>query len=140
MIKDIFKEIFGTSSLDELFMNPYDYQQPDYDEDDKEENETHSYFHHIKDEYKDGEKVSHVEKEIKDGKVIKDVNLRKELGEHCEKSSEEKSLTSAQSVTDSEHEELKQKFAKLSEKYEKLCAEHKALKERVNDFITNCKF
>ena len=42
--------------------------------DDVKDENNHSYFHSVKDKYKNGEHVSHSEKEIKDGKVIKDVN------------------------------------------------------------------
>ena len=44
--------------------------------DDVKDENNHSYFHSVKDKYKNGEHISHSEKEIKDGKVIKDVNNR----------------------------------------------------------------
>ena len=72
MFEEILKEIFGTSkTFDDLFNEVFDNKVNTNDV--KDEN-NHSYFHSVKDKYKNGEHVSHSEKEIKDGKVIKDVN------------------------------------------------------------------
>ena len=72
MFEEILKEIFGTSkTFDDLFNEVFDNK---VNTDDVKDENNHSYFHSVKDKYKNGEHVSHSEKEIKDGKVIKDVN------------------------------------------------------------------
>ena len=70
MIEKFFEEIFGTKLFNDLFKDEFDNT---VNAEEKEDEGGHSYFHSVKDEYKDGEHVSHSEKEIKDGKVIKDV-------------------------------------------------------------------
>ena len=72
MFEEILKEFFGTSkTFDDLFNEVFDNK---VNTDDVKDENNHSYFHSVKDKYKNGEHVSHSEKEIKDGKVIKDVN------------------------------------------------------------------
>ena len=72
MFEEILKEFFGTSkTFDDLFNEVFDNK---VNTDDVKDQNNHSYFHSVKDKYKNGEHVSHSEKEIKDGKVIKDVN------------------------------------------------------------------
>lgn len=66
MINEIFKEIFGDVDFEQMFKN--------LPEDEKKNENDHSYFHTIEDKYDNGKHVSHIEKEVKDGKVIKDIN------------------------------------------------------------------
>ena len=70
MIEGFFEEIFGTKLFNDLLKDGFDNT---VNAEEKEDEGGHSYFHSVKDEYKDGERISHSEKEIKDGKVIKDV-------------------------------------------------------------------
>ena len=72
MFEEFLKEFFGTKTFDDLFNEVFDKKVNTNDV--KDNNNNHSYFHSIKDEYKNGEHVSHSEKEIKDGKLIKDVD------------------------------------------------------------------
>ena len=66
------KEFLGTTkTFDDLINEVFDNK---VNTDDVSNEKNHSYFHSVKDKYKNGEHVSHSEKEIKDGKVIKDVN------------------------------------------------------------------
>lgn len=77
MFEEILKEFFGTTkTFDDLFNEVFDNKVNTNDV--KDEN-NHSYFHSVKDKYKNGEHISHSEKEIKDGKVIKDVDNSIEL-------------------------------------------------------------
>lgn len=70
MFEEILKEFFGTTkTFDDLFNEVFDNK---VNTDNVKDENNHSYFHSVKDEYKNGEHVSHSEKEIKDGKVIKD--------------------------------------------------------------------
>lgn len=72
MFEEILKEFFGTTkTFDDLFNEVFDNK---INTDNVKDENNHSYFHSVKDEYKNGEHVSHSEKEIKDGKVIKDVD------------------------------------------------------------------
>ena len=72
MFEEILKEFLGTTkTFDDLFNEVFDNK---VNTDDVKDENNHSYFHSVKDKYKNGEHVSHSEKEIKDGKVIKDVN------------------------------------------------------------------
>lgn len=72
MFEEILKEFFGTTkTFDDLFNEVFDNK---VNTDNVKDENNHSYFHSVKDEYKNGEHVSHSEKEIKDGKVIKDVD------------------------------------------------------------------
>ena len=72
MFEEILKEFLGTTkTFDDLFNEVFDNK---VNTDDVSNKRNHSYFHSVKDKYKNGEHVSHSEKEIKDGKVIKDVN------------------------------------------------------------------
>ena len=74
MFEEILKEFLGTTkTVDDLFNEVFENKVNTYGV--KDEN-NHSYFHSVKDKYKNGEHISHSEKEIKDGKVIKDVNNR----------------------------------------------------------------
>lgn len=70
MIEKFFEEIFGTKLFNDLLKDEFDNT---VNAEEKEDEGGHSYYHSVKDEYKDGERISHSEKEIKDGKVIKDV-------------------------------------------------------------------
>lgn len=76
MFEEFLKEFFGTKTFDDLFNEVFDKK---VNTNDVKDNNNHSYFHSIKDEYKNGEHVSHSEKEIKDGKLIKDVDNSIEL-------------------------------------------------------------
>ena len=76
MFEEILKEFFGTKTFDDLFNEVFDKKVKTND---VKDNNNHSYFHSVKDEYKNGEHVSHSEKEIKDGKLIKDVDNSIEL-------------------------------------------------------------
>ena len=76
MFEEILKEFFGTKTFDDLFNEVFDNK---VNTDNVKDNNNHSYFHSVKDEYKNGEHVSHSEKEIKDGKLIKDVDNSIEL-------------------------------------------------------------
>ena len=72
MFEEILKEFLGTTkTFDDLINEVFDNK---VNTDDVSNEKNHSYFHSVKDNYKNGEHVSHSEKEIKDGKVIKDVN------------------------------------------------------------------
>ena len=72
MFEEILKEFLGTTkTFDDLINEVFDNK---VNTDDVSNEKNHSYFHSVKDKYKNGEHVSHSEKEIKDGKVIKDVN------------------------------------------------------------------
>ena len=72
MFEEILKEFLGTTkTFDDLFNEVFDNK---VNTDDVSNKRNHSYFHSVKDKYKNGENVCHSEKEIKDGKVIKDVN------------------------------------------------------------------
>lgn len=71
MFEEFLKEFFETKTFDDLFNEVFDKK---VNTDDVKDENNHSYFHSVKDEYKNGEHVSHSEKEIKDGKVIKDVD------------------------------------------------------------------
>ena len=72
MFEEILKESLGkTKTFDDLINEVFDNK---VNTDDVSNEKNHSYFHSVKDNYKNGEHVSHSEKEIKDGKVIKDVN------------------------------------------------------------------
>ena len=72
MFEEILKEFLGTTkTFDDLFNEVFENK---VNTDDVKDENNHSYFHSVKDKYKNGEHVSHSEKEIKDGKVIKDVN------------------------------------------------------------------
>ena len=72
MFEEILKEFWGTTkTFDDLFNEVFDNK---VNTDDVSNKRNHSYFHSVKDKYKNGENVCHSEKEIKDGKVIKDVN------------------------------------------------------------------
>ena len=72
MFEEILKEFLGTTkTFDDLINEVFDNK---VNTDDVSNEKNHSYFHRVKDKYKNGEHVSHSEKEIKDGKVIKDVN------------------------------------------------------------------
>lgn len=66
MFERIFNEIFGDADFEQMFKN--------LPEDEKKNENDHSYFHTIEDKYDNGKHVSHIEKEVKDGKVIKDIN------------------------------------------------------------------
>ena len=77
MFEEILKEFFGTTKTsDDLFNEVFDNK---VNTDNVKDENNHSYFHSVKDEYKNGEHVSHSEKEIKDGKLIKDVDNSIEL-------------------------------------------------------------
>lgn len=72
MFEEILKEFLGTTkTFDDLFNEVFGNK---VNTDDVSNKRNHSYFHSVKDKYKNGENVCHNEKEIKDGKVIKDVN------------------------------------------------------------------
>ena len=72
MFEEILKEFLGTTkTFDDLINEVFDNK---VNTDDVSNEKNHSYFHSVKDKYKNGENVCHSEKEIKDGKVIKDVN------------------------------------------------------------------
>ena len=72
MFEEILKEFLGTTkTFDDLFNEVFDNK---VNTDDVSNKRNHSYFHSVKDKYKNGENVCHSEKEIEDGKVIKDVN------------------------------------------------------------------
>ena len=72
MFEEILKEFLGTTkTFDDLFNEVFENK---VNTDDVKDENNHSYFHSVKDKYKNGEHISHSEKEIKDGKVIKDVN------------------------------------------------------------------
>ena len=72
MFEEILKECWGTTkTVDDVIKEVFDNK---VNTDDVSNEKNHSYFHSVKDKYKNGEHVSHSEKEIKDGKVIKDVN------------------------------------------------------------------
>ena len=74
MFEEILKEFLGTTkTFDDLFNEVFENK---VNTDDVKDENNHSYFHSVKDKYKNGEHISHSEKEIKDGKVIKDVNNR----------------------------------------------------------------
>lgn len=72
MFEEILKEFFGTKTFDDLFNEVFDNK---VNTDNVKDDNNHSYFHSVKDEYKNGKHVSHYEKEIKDGKVIKDLGM-----------------------------------------------------------------
>ena len=76
MFDEFLKEFFETKTFDDLFNEVFDKKVKSND---VKDNNNHSYFHSVKDEYKNGEHVSHSEKEIKDGKLIKDVDNSIEL-------------------------------------------------------------
>ena len=76
MFDEFLKEFFETKTFDDLFNEVFDKKVKTND---VKDNNNHSYFHSVKDEYKNGEHVSHSEKEIKDGKLIKDVDNSIEL-------------------------------------------------------------
>ena len=76
MFEEFLKEFFETKTFDDLFNEVFDKKVKTND---VKDNNNHSYFHSVKDEYKNGEHVSHSEKEIKDGKLIKDVDNSIEL-------------------------------------------------------------
>ena len=72
MFEEILKEFLGTTkTFDDLINEVFDNK---VNTDDVSNEKNHSYFHSVKDKYKNGENVCHSEKEIEDGKVIKDVN------------------------------------------------------------------
>ena len=74
MFEEILKEFLGTTkTFDDLFNEVFENK---VNTDDVKDENNHSYFHSVKDKYKNGEHISHCAKEIKDGKVIKDVNNR----------------------------------------------------------------
>lgn len=71
MFEKIFEEIFGDNAFDKLFEEAFNEKTENGEVSNDKDT---SYYHSIKDKYKNGKHVSHLEKEVKDGKVLKDVN------------------------------------------------------------------
>ncbi len=73
MFEEILKEFLGTTkTFDDLFNEVFDNK---VNTDDVSNKRNHSYFHSVKDKYKNGENVCHSEKEIEDGKVYRIATL-----------------------------------------------------------------
>jgi hypothetical protein len=73
MLDEIYEELFGDNFIETLKKAFEDYHI-DKGEDEKKDENYHSYYHRICDKYDNGKCVSHKEKEVKDGEVIKDLN------------------------------------------------------------------
>lgn len=91
LIDDLFFDIFGKKTFDEMF-GEYEklYSAFNKAKDNKEDENEHSYYHKVADTYEDGNHTSHIEKEVKDGEVLKDVketyqldNKEKECNKIC---------------------------------------------------------
>lgn len=73
MINRLFNELFGEDVFEKMVLDFFDGVKEIENEENEEDKDNHTYYHKVKDEYENGQKVSHVEKEVKDGEVLKDV-------------------------------------------------------------------
>lgn len=93
LIDDLVFDIFGKETFGKMF-DEYAklYSSLKKANDNKEDENEHSYYHKVADTYEDGNHTSHIEKEVKDGEVLKDVketyqleDKEKEYDKICDK-------------------------------------------------------
>lgn len=130
LIDDLFFDIFGKEMFDEYAKL---YSSLKKANDNKEDENEHSYYHKVADTYEDGNHTSHIEKEVKDGEVLKDVKETYQLEDkekECDKICDKKECKCNEYVKTAVDAEFYEK--KMKEANDLLDEANKTIKVQMN--------
>jgi chromosome segregation ATPase len=141
MFFDSFNKFFRDEEkkMDEEMKNIF---SDNNEKDGEKDNECHSYYHEVANEYEDGERVYHKEKVVKDGKVIKDEAESAKLEDikaskkAIEKKSEKDETTDLENLVENvagEVEKKKKTIKEWRDYADRLCKERRALHDKIVD-------